>query len=208
MLGLNFEAQGAAGVDLGQHNTLLSYAYAVSRAGGGKSRLSMLDWGGGMGHYAPLTRGLLPGLALDYTCFDLPLFCEAGRRLLPGDGFLDDPGQALQGRYDFVLASSSLWYEEAWQDRLSSLAAACRGHLYLTRQLVTETAASFVAVQRPGEMGYSTEYLCWILNRAELLLHAERCGLKLLREFYIHPGPGIQGAPEKADYRGYLFCRA
>jgi putative methyltransferase (TIGR04325 family) len=208
LLGLNFEAAVPKHLELAQHNTLLAFAYVAARAAQGRESLSLLDWGGGLGHYALLTRGLFPDLRLEYICHDLPLFCEAGRALLPEDRFFDDAEAALQGRYDLVLASSSLWYERDWKERLAQLAEASKGWVYVTRQIVVEGAPSFVALQRPAAFGYPTEYLCWILNRQELLDHARSLGLAFEREFMIHPGPAIQGAPVHGDYRGYLFRRA
>lgn len=209
MLGLNFEAAAAASVDLAQHNTMLAHAYAVARAARGRGSLRLLDWGGGLGHYAVLTRGLFPELRLDYHCFDQPRFCEAGRQLLPADHFYEEPAEALRASYDLVLASSSLWYERDWRARLADLAASMApdGWLYLTRQVVVEGSESFVALQRPEAFGYPTEYLCWILNREELLGAAAASGLSLEREFLIHPGPEIVDAPAQGDYRGYLFRR-
>lgn len=96
-----FEAAGVAEPELAQQNTLLAYAYAVARASEGKQSLRLLDWGGGLGHYAPLTRSLFPGLKLDYTCFDQPLFCRAGRDLLPQDRFMDAPAQGDYRGYLF-----------------------------------------------------------------------------------------------------------
>ena len=46
--------------DLGAHNTLMSYGYVLGRAAHNKSRISILDWGGGPGHYYLIGRALLP----------------------------------------------------------------------------------------------------------------------------------------------------
>jgi hypothetical protein len=62
-----------------------------------------------------------------------------------------------------------------------------------------------VVVQRPHACGYHTEYLGWFLNRDEFLSAAAGCGLGLRREFLIDERPPVPGAPEQAEYRGFLF---
>jgi putative methyltransferase (TIGR04325 family) len=208
MLGANIEAAGASKVEPHQHNTLISFAYAAALAAAGRDRLSLLDWGGGLGHYAPLSRALLSDVTIDYTCHDLPRFCRAGRDLLPSDRFIEDPALALEGRYDLVLASSSLWYEPDWRARLAQLCGASSAWLFVTRQLILEKGESFVVRQRPAVHGYPTEYLCWVLERDELVSAAQSQGFQLCREFFIHPGPPIKGVSAPIDYRGFLFRRA
>jgi hypothetical protein len=62
-----------------------------------------------------------------------------------------------------------------------------------------------VVVQRPHGCGYLTEYQGWFLNRDQLLTTAAGCGLALRREFLIDERPPVPGAPEPAEYRGFLF---
>src|SRR5262249_52179553 len=37
--------------DYAAHNSMMAYAYAIARAARKKDRISLLDWGGGIGHY-------------------------------------------------------------------------------------------------------------------------------------------------------------
>jgi putative methyltransferase (TIGR04325 family) len=166
----------------------------------------MLDWGGGIGHYAIYARALLPEVALDYHCRDLPRFAAAAKDVLPEAAFHDADETALARTYDLVLASSSLHYSRDWRAALAKLAAVAAPYLYVTRQPFVETAASFVVVQRPYRYGYMTEYPGWFLNRAEFLGETRALGLQLLREFLIAERPVVRGAPEQADYRGFLFA--
>jgi putative methyltransferase (TIGR04325 family) len=201
-----FSNESAAGLpDYGVHNTIMSFGYVLARAAQGRKHLSMLDWGGGIGHYCIYAQTLLPGLEVDYYCRDLPNLVSAGRSVLPGATFYTSEDEALARRYDLVVASSSLHYSRDWRPLLAGLAAATTGYLYVTRQPFVKKADSFVVVQRPHRFGYETEYPGWFLNRDEFLTAAGELGLKLEREFLIWEIPDVPNAPEAADYRGFLF---
>lgn len=192
-------------MSLGGHNAAMSFAFVVATAANGKRRLRVLDWGGGLGHYALLTRAAVPEVEIGYVVFDMPRISEAGTDVIPNVQFLSDRHAALQGTYDLIVASSSLWYERDWRRAVDELVNACAGYLFITRMGIVQRAPSFVALQRPVEARYDTEYLCWILNEQELVSYVSSKGLRLVREFLIDHGPIIQNAPEQAVMRGYLF---
>ena len=100
--------RGDAAPDVGPHNTIMSFAYALGRATVGNQRVSVLDWGGGVGHYFVYARKLFPEIDMEFVIKDLPGLCEIGRELLPGATFVSNETQALSRRYDFVFASSSI----------------------------------------------------------------------------------------------------
>jgi putative methyltransferase (TIGR04325 family) len=184
---------------------VLAYAYALSRAAGGSSALSVLDWGGALGHFYVLARRLFPDLVLDYHCRELPAVCSEGRVLLPEVTFHDDD-ECLNRRYDLVLASNSLQYDEDWFERLRALAGAAERRLFLTRVPVVREAASFVTLQRAQAYGYDTEYLGWVFNRDELIAAAVGAGLALEREFVLISSWPVAGTPEGPSEYGYLFA--
>jgi putative methyltransferase (TIGR04325 family) len=168
----------------------------------------MLDWGGGPGHYAVLARALVPGIELEYWSKDVPTLASLGRELLPDERFADDDS-CLERRYDLVLASGSLQYAEDWQTMLARLAGATTGYLYVTRIPVALESESFVVLQRAYRYGYDTEYLGWVVNRAELLEVAREAGLELVREVLLPDYLAAEGAPEApVDHRGFLFAPA
>ncbi|MCW3062147.1 MAG: hypothetical protein JWQ02_3968 [Capsulimonas sp.] len=202
-LGISPESIDPTQQDLLFHNIVMSYAFALGAASHSKDSLSMLDWGGGFGHYYQIGKALFPNLQLDYHCKDVPVLIEHGRRLLPQATFYDDD-ECLKRSYDFVMASTSLHYSEDWRGTLQGLANAATGHVYITRLPITEGPA-FVFVQRPYRYGYNSEYISWCLNRKEFLDAAESHGLRLLREVYIGERPQIHGAPAPSDFRGFLF---
>jgi putative methyltransferase (TIGR04325 family) len=194
-------------ITVGGHNAAMVFAYVVTTAAHEKRRLKVLDWGGGVGHYALLARAAAIDTEIDYVVYDLPLLCEAGRKLISNVTFVSDREAALAGTYDLIVASSSLWYERDWRGAVDRLAAACGGYLYVTRMGIVQKAPSFVTIQRPVEARYKTEYVCWILNESELVSYVRSIGMDLVREFLIDFGPDIRNAPEQPLLRGYLFRR-
>ena len=208
-LGVHHEVQKGAVIgrdDPWSQNIVLAWAYALARAANGAGALSVLDWGGALGQHYVLARALLPDVEFDYHCKELPAVCAEGKRVLPEVTFHDDDGW-LARRYDLVLASNSLQYEEDWRARLRTFAEAARGWLFVTRVLVATGHPSFVTLQRAHAYGYATEYVGWVLNRDELLDTAHGCGLELVREFVFESGFPIDGAPETVGNRGFLFRR-
>jgi putative methyltransferase (TIGR04325 family) len=205
-LALSPEAVDSAGMDLIFHNTVMCFAYVMGVATYGNPKISVLDWGGGLGHYGHIAKALEPRVILEYHCKDVSALVERGRRLHPGATFHTDE-KCLIRQYDLVLASGSLHYESDWQRLLAGLAAASASYLFVTRLPVVLKTRSFVFIQRPYQYGYNTEYLGWCLNRDEFLNNARRVGLSLVREFITGERPVITGAAEECVYRGYLFAR-
>ena len=186
------------------HNLMMTYAYALSLSTRHKSSISMLDWGGGIGHYYLLSQKLVPDLGIDYHCKDVPVLAEYGRSLFPQAHFYTDE-TCLERKYDFVLASASFQYSQDWVSALKGLAQATAGYLFITRLPIAHHVPSFVIVQRPYQYGYDTEYLGWCLNRNEFLKVAENAGLKLVREVIAQASPHVTLAPEQPEYWGFLF---
>lgn len=206
-LGISPEADIPSQADLAAHNTMMSYAYAFTFSTRDKHSISMLDWGGGLGHYYLVSQALVPDLEIDYHCKDVRVLADYGRELFPQAHFYAD--ETCLGRsYDFVLASTSLHYSPDWLATLKALAGATAEYMFVTRLPIVRQADSYVFVQRPYQYGYDTEYLGWCLNRKEFLEGAQTAGLNLVREFIIGEQPIIHGAPGPCEYRGFLFRQA
>ena len=203
-LGVAHESALTSNTDINSHNTIMAFAYAIALAAHRLESLSMLDWGGGIGHYYLLAKALLPNVRIDYHCKDVPVLAEYGAQLFPQQHFYPDES-CLERTYDFVMASASMHYTEDWQALLAGLARATQSYLYITRLPTVLQAPSFVFIQRPYAYEYNTEYLGWCLNRASFLNEAEKSGLTLVREFVIAERPPIANAPEQCQYRGFLF---
>ena len=192
--------------DLADHNIMMSYGYVLATAARKKDRISILDWGGGIGHYYLYTRALLPDVEIEYDCYDLPSLCRLGKKLLPEVRTHEDERDFAGKRYDVVISSSSLHYFEDWRAEVRKLAAATHTLLYVARLQAVANAGSFVVLHRSSRAGYPA-MPGWCINRQEFLGCAQECGLTLVREF-IHTEPWtIRGAPEKGQCRGFLLRR-
>jgi putative methyltransferase (TIGR04325 family) len=190
---------------MASHNMLVSFAYVLARAAHGRDVLSVLDWGGGLGHYAVLARAVLPEVTLDWHCREMPSVASAGARVNPDVTFHTDDA-CLEQSYDVVLASSSLQYAPDWQALLRRLARATSGFLLVTRLPIALEARSFVVLQRAQGYGYATEYLGWVVSRDELLAEASAAGLGLDRELLLDAWLSAAEAPEDpVGHRGFLF---
>lgn len=200
------EPPSASGYAL--HNTIMTFAYVLGRAAEGRTRVSILDWGCGMGQYAVLARALFPALHIDFHCRELPLLVDSARKALPGDTFHTEDATALKQRYDLVIASGSLQYFRDWRACLQGLAGATDRFMLVTRLPILSVAGSYVAVQRPYRRGYQTAYPGWFLQRDELLASVDHLGLKLDREFLVQEHAFVPRAPEQPQFRGFLFAVA
>jgi putative methyltransferase (TIGR04325 family) len=213
----NLEGPGPLGVshlpdrmtreDTGDHNVMMSYGYVLARAARNRQSLSILDWGGGLGHYYLYSRALLPEVAIEYHCYDVPALCRVGRRLQPGVQFHEETDDLAGARFDLVISSSSLHYFEDWQQVVGTLAQRTSGFLYIARLMTVPRGPSFVVRQRSHRRGYRTEFLAWFLNREEVLECVQRHGMNFVREFVFDEYWMVKNAPEQGQCRGFLFHR-
>jgi putative methyltransferase (TIGR04325 family) len=201
-------AKGNAGGDISFHNGVMSFAYVLSltaaKTGG---RVRCLDWGGGVGHYYRLARALFPDMRFDYMCKEMPKLCLAGARLNPEASFVSDETICREKSFDLVMASTSLHYSPDWQAVLRNLIGCAVHYVFINRLPVVMQHASYIMVQRPYRYGYETEYIGWCVNQSDFLAGAQRAGARLERMFLCGEGNHIkvQGAPEQACYKGFLF---
>jgi len=157
------------------HNAMMSYGYVLARAARSKDKISILDWGGGLGHYYLYSKVLLPDVEIEYDCYDLPNICQVARKLQP-DIRAHESESAFSGKkYDMVLSSSSLHYVEDWPAQVRKLAAVTREFLYVARLQSVVVAPSFVALHKVFRDGYP-EFLCWCINRDEFVTCADNVG--------------------------------
>lgn len=203
-LGISPESDSEQRTDLTFHNMIMTYGYVLAYCCRNTSRISMLDWGGGIGHYYLISQKLLPHLTVEYHCKDFPRFVEYGKTLFPEAHFYSDTS-CLENTYDFVLASTSLHYSRDWVSTLKGLAKAAAGHVFISRLPIVWHVPSYVMIQRPYQYGYNTEYPGWCLNHDEFLDIAYENQLHLIQEFVIQDSSSILRAPEQPRYFGFLF---
>ncbi len=190
-----------------RQNAILGLVFAVSRAARQRPGISMLDWGGGVGHQYGLVRALLPDLKLETTCFDLPVSVEFGSKHFPEVAFTSD-FKCLEQRYDLVVANGSLHCFEQWEQVLEQLATATREFCFITMLPVRLDGPSMVVTQRwinPDGSSYAEPE--WFVSREEVLRKFPSSTWKLHRELICGYSPRIYDSDARVDYRGFLFER-
>jgi putative methyltransferase (TIGR04325 family) len=198
---------GSNSIDLNFYKMITSYAYAFLTATRNKSSISMLDWGGAIGHYYLVSQKIVPDLKIDYHCKEVPVLAEYGKNLFPEAHFYTDDN-CLDRNYDFILISGAFHYLKDWTAYLERFARSASDYLLITRLPVVKKTPSFVIVQRAYRYGYDTEYLSWCFNREEFLDSARANGLKLVKEFMGEQITPIHNAPEQPEaFKGYLFSK-
>lgn len=184
------------------HNIHLTFGYVLALVSRNRKMLSMLDYGGGLGHYYQIGKALLPDLAIEYHCKEVQSMAEAGKLLNPEVIWHTD-NNCLKESYDLVMISGSLQYIEHWQEFLLEISNAMPvgSYLYLTRVPIVETAESYLAVQKT----YNTRLLHWQFNKSALLKGVEKAGFRIIREFVVGDTVFVNNAPEQFELRGWLF---
>jgi len=184
------------------HNVHISYAYVLTLAAHKKDSLSVLDWGGALGHYYKVGKAVLPEVTIDYHVKEVPLMANAGKQLNPEVHWYDDE-TCLKQDYDLIMINGSLGYLEDWADVLHRIVNSVKDYLFLFRLPVVQHSPSFISIERL----YNSQMLHQQLNQAELLQAVKETGLPLMREFVVGDRPYIKGAPEQCEMRGWLFRR-
>lgn len=204
-LGISHENPTPQRVAFQAHHTIAIFAFVLTLAARKKDRLSLLDWGSGIGHYYILSRRILPELDLAYYGKDIPVLCAAGRAVLPNVSFFERDEAVTARSYDLVIVSGSLQYSEDWKSTIRMLASCTDAYLYVSRLPVVHHAKSFVVMQRAYAHNYETEYIGWFINREEFLAYMTSLELELVREFIIQEHAFVSRAPEQATEQGFLY---
>jgi len=188
--------------DTNFHNVHISYAYVLALTAHHKDRISVLDWGGSLGHYYLVGKAVLPNVSMDYHVKEVPLMAEAGRLLNPDVHWYDDES-CLEREYDLVMLNGSILYLKDWGDALHRIARSVKEYLFLFRLPVVQNSPSFISIERL----YNSQMLHQQLNQADLMEAVKETELILLREFVVGEPPYIRNAPEQCEMRGWLFKR-
>jgi putative methyltransferase (TIGR04325 family) len=198
-IGVPTEALMATAPSLYDQNLALQYAYAVARAGMGRDRVSILDWGGGYGFMAFLVAELFPDLRVDFHVKEVPAVASAARREVADVTYWEDDS-CFDRTFDLVTSSSALQYERHWTVALERFGAVS-SFVLLQRTPVTPNDRSFVTRQ----WAYGTNYLGWVFGREELVGAARTARLELEREFIEGWSAPIPDAPSANVHAAFLF---
>jgi putative methyltransferase (TIGR04325 family) len=185
----------------------MTFGYVISRIAITQPKVSILDWGGGVGLYFLFAKELFPALSIDYVVKDVTQLCAIGREIVPEITFFDDENAALSRTYDLVFASGSVQYTQDFYALATMLCAIARQSVMITRLPIVEESDDFVVLQRPYSSGYRTEIPGWFVNRKRFVHHIERQGFSLVREFMLEERPDVPNAPDHYRYAGFLFDR-
>ena len=184
------------------HNVHISYAYVLALSAHKKDRISILDWGGALGHYYLIAKAVLPEVSIEYHVKEVPLMSKTGEQLNPEVHWYNDES-CLERKYDLIMMNGSIGYLEDWIDLLHRVARSTKKYLFLFRLLVVQNTPSFVAIERL----YNSTMLHQQFNQVELLEAVRETGFTIVREFVVGERPFIKGAPEQCEMRGWLFKR-
>ena len=188
--------------DTNFHNVHISYAYVLALTAHLKDRISVLDWGGSLGHYYLIGKAVLPDVSIDYHVKEVPLMAKAGRLINPDVNWYDDES-CLEKEYDLVMLNGSILYLKDWVETLQRIAYSVKKYLFLFRLPVVQNSPTFISIERL----YNSQMLHQQVNQAELLNAVKKTDLILVREFVIGDPPYIKNAPEQCQMRGWLLKR-
>lgn len=193
--------------DLTAHNMLMTFLYVLARASRGTDRLSVLDWGGMLGHYALVARRMLPEVTFDYLVKEQPSNCRLGRELNPAVAFSESDDECFARRYDVVMANGAVHYVEDWRAVVARLAASSTAWLMINCLPVVYSVPGFVVVQRLRGAGFGGDFYSHAINHDDFVQEVERHGLVLERELMSWGPVHYRGAPEHPVGAGFLFRR-
>lgn len=204
---LNMLPYRSSEADLPAHNMLMTFLYVAARIAHRKDRLSVLDWGGAVGHYALVARRMLPELAFDFVVKEQPTNCRLARELNPDTTFVDSDDACFARRYDLVMANGAIHYEKNWRALVERLAASADGWLLITCLPAVFKVPGFVVVQRLRGSGFLGEFYSNVVNRDDFVDEVTRHGFVLERELMSWGPVPYRGAPEDPVGAGFLFRR-
>lgn len=182
----------------GYHHRNITFAYVLTLVAMQKETISILDYGGSLGHNYYLAKVFLPAhIKIDFHCKEVPMVVELGKELSPHIHWYDDDS-CLNKNYDLVIANGLLNYMTDWKELLIKLVDSVGDYLFLGHLPLVNNVNSFVTLQ----WRYNTEMLHNQLNRNEVLSAVK---LPLIREFLTGVHPYMNNVPEQCELISFLF---
>jgi len=103
------------------HNRNITFAYVLALAAINKKSISILDYGGSLGHNYPFSRAVLPqSIKIDFHVKEVSLMQKVGKELNPDITWWSD-NHCLERKYDLVVINGVLQYVQDWVALLNRL---------------------------------------------------------------------------------------
>ena len=179
-----FAAHAPGRIQLAEYPVL---AAALAEVADGGGRVSVLDWGGGVGLAQLLASRVRPELRFDWHVVDTASRCAHGATVQPGLIFHTDLGGVAGRRFDLVLAIGGLGVEREWQQCLQQLRRQCGRVLLLDRIAVTTGRPSFVVEHRAANWPAETRFTSWVLEESALLAALRSAGFMVQQSWASAP---------------------
>lgn len=162
-------------------------AAALAEAAGARRRISVLDWGGGVGVARVAAAWAAPTLELDWHVLDSASRCAHGAAVHREVAFHTDPAALNGRRFDLVHAAGTFGTEADWQETLRQLRRFCGRAVLLDRVAVVRDRPSLVVEFRRDKWPSNMALRHWILNEAELLAALAASGFTLQQSWALGP---------------------
>jgi len=195
----NLEAAGAREPDrlLGQ---------IIARVAQGRSKISVLDWRGGVGQGYFAAKASAPDVELDWHVFEEPAYCDYGKALDAPVRFHEISALRERPRYDLVLVRGTLGLDPDWRRSFLDLSRAAEHALALAPVFVHQ-ASTFVAANHPPEWRSGAGVNAWIVGEQDLQAAADDAGLKVVGQVPSQPMGVFAEMPGQVTVRVMVLSR-
>ena len=197
-IGFMHEHNDPTEIKEGYHHRNITFGYVFALAAIKKETISILDYGGSLGHNYFLAKAFLPDkIKINFHCKEVPRLVEIGKKLNPNITWYTDD-DCLKRQYDLIIVNGVLGYIEDWRELLTKIERSVGLYLFLGHVPIVNNSDGFVMLQRR----YKSEMLHYQFNKSEFL---SSLNLPLEREFITGVFPIIKNAPEQCELRSFLF---
>jgi len=197
-LGFMHEHDNPTEIRDGYHHRNITSAYVLTLASIKKEKISILDYGGSLGHNYNFAKAVLPNhIDIEFHCKEVASLVNVGKELNPYIKWYSDDS-CLNRKYDLIIVNGVLQYLNEWKHLLIKIINCVDGYLFLSHLPLVNYKRGYVALQRR----YGQEMLHYQFNRNEVLSQVNLC---LVREFLTGIRPYIKNAPEQCELRSFLY---
>lgn len=194
-----------------------------------KRKVSIVDFGGGMGEHYRMTYWY-PKNARDlinYSVIEVPHNCIEGKKInFLGRGVrfvsneINSKGECtydrseIENKCDIVMLCGTLQYFKSWKSILKNLAEHKPKYIYLTRTLITDSPTFYVCqsmnlISISGKNKYMGDCVCIVYNLQELIIVMKNLKYDLALDLLLAPynlePKDYSGNYGKTEYHSIIF---